>query len=104
MRGINQAKINFWIENHKAAEVYPSGIRSYCKEQNISLTMYYKWKKRIAVIKAKELRPVFLPVQIKESKKPINTEPIASSKDIANILPEAKWLAEVLAHFVRGLR
>jgi hypothetical protein len=99
MRRVSQVKIDFWSKHHKAAEIHPAGIGSYCNEQKISSTMYYKWKKKIALVRSKELKPVFLPVEIKEAKNSI--EMVALLKKRHAILPEAKWVAEVLSHLIR---
>ena len=102
MRRVSQVKIDYWSQHYKAAEVHPGGIGSYCEEQNLSMTMYYKWRKKIALVKSRELKPVFLPVQITEPR--ISIESKSSSKDRETDLPEARWLAEVLSHLVRSLR
>ena len=102
MRRVSQAKIDFWSQHHRAAEIHAAGIGSYCNEQKISMTMYYKWKKKIALEKSKELKPVFLPVQIKEIKN--LKEHGKNSKEPASILPDAKWVAQVLSHLIRELR
>lgn len=102
MRRVSQAKIDFWSQHHTAAEIHPAGIGSYCNEQKISMTMYYKWKRKIALVKSKELKSAFLPVQIKEFKN--SNEIGASSKEREGILPDAKWLAQVLAHLILELR
>ena len=102
MRRVSQVKIDFWNQHHRAAEIHTGRIGSYCEEQNLSMTMYYKWKRKIALVKSKELKPVFLPVQIKELKTSIESK--SSSQAREPDLAEARWVAEVLSHLVRSLR
>jgi len=102
MARVSEVKIEYWSQHHKAAEIYPGGISSYCEEQKLSQTMYYKWKRKIALLKSKESKTVFLPVQVKEAQS--SRESFVTPKDRETILPEAKWVAEVLTHLIRGLR
>jgi hypothetical protein len=94
MQATNINKINSWREHIAAAGKYPAGITAYCKEHNISVTMYYKWKVKL---RHGEKPSAFLPVAVSAPQVPLELR--------SNIqgLPEAQWVAEVMLHLIRGL-
>lgn len=97
MRSSNQSKIKFWSDHIAAAAVHSAGIAPYCKDHGLSLTMYYKWKTRL--LKAAVEKPsVFLPVTVAAA--PVTEESKLRSRE----LPNAQWVAEVLAHLLRTLQ
>ena len=100
-----KGKIEYW-KNHVAnAKAHPGGIGGYCRENGIKSSVYYSWRQ---VIKnefageelvlpreVKRAKPSFIPVMIAESP---DSEPQRVSK-----LPDARWVAEVMLHLLRGL-
>lgn len=98
---------NFEIwKNHIAnAKAHPSGVAAYCEENNIKSSVYYGWRQVIknaatnsdfeSLAVPKQTTPSFYPVEISEAL----TENLKSFPG----LPDARWVAEVMLHLLRGL-
>ena len=97
MRTSSNSKIKFWSDHLAAAAVHSAGVGSYCKEHGLSLTMYYKWKTKLQKATVEKPSAVFLPVTV--AAKAMTVEPKLNT----HALPDAKWVAEVLAHLLRTL-
>lgn len=96
MRATNQYKIKFWTEHLAAAASYSKGIGAYCSEHGLSVTMYYKWKVKLAQVKPTKM-PAFLPIAVSTP-----TE-FRKANTKFHELPEARWVADVMLHLIRGL-
>ena len=96
MRETNQDKVKFWSEHLAAAASYPQGIGAYCGEHGLSTTMYYKWKAKLAQAKSVKVG-AFLPVTVSTA-----TEFRGANTKVYD-LPEARWVAGVMLHLIRGL-
>ena len=99
MQTSNKNKVDFWNQHLLGAEAHGRGIGAYCEEHGLSKAMYYKWKKKLQAMKSVPSQiPSFLPVKIKEAK----SKPSDNSKTLD--LPDARWVAEVITHLIRGLK
>jgi hypothetical protein len=87
-------KIEFWIKHVAAAPLHEGGVGSYCKLHGLALASYYKWKVKVGRNQIKS-QPTFLPVTMA-------TPPRTQAEVVS--LPEARWVAEVLTHLIRGCR
>lgn len=100
--------IEFWRKHVDQSANHPVSKVEYCKENDLRFSTFFRWskrfkdelsvqKKRKPIINSKKERAVFLPVQITPEK--------ISSKEysIPSHLPDARWVAEVMLHLVRGI-
>jgi hypothetical protein len=74
------------------------GSSTFCKERNLELRNFYYWKNRITNATPKKVQKrvtPFLPVAIN------NTKTLAPES--SRSLPNAKWVAEFAAHFIKSL-
>ena len=98
-------KIEIWKNHVASAEAHAGGIGDYCREHGIKSSVYYSWRQ---VIKhefacedlvlpreVKRTKPSFIPVVIAEGSN--------SERQCATNLPDARWVAEVMLHLLRGL-
>lgn len=82
-----------WRERVEAAKSFRGSALSSCRAHNINANSFYNWRRRFAG-EAEKPRSSFVPVVV-HAERPAIMPPGAG-------LPEARWVAEVLSHFVRN--
>lgn len=55
-------KIKYWREMIRCQKKSKQDVESWCKENNVAVSSYYKWKKKLEM--AKDAEEPFLPVMI----------------------------------------
>ena len=103
-----QSRLEFWRAHVANADNFPAGVSAYCAEQGLKLSTYYGWRKLVGLgssvpkprkpKRIKKAQPSFLPVAVTSG--PVEVESMFQSMPK---LPEARWVAEVMLHLVRGL-
>mgnify|MGYP000505611406 CR=1 FL=1 len=101
-------KIELWRGHVTGAENHPESVTAYCKENGLSPSSYYQWRKlvkgadgntdkKLRPKKAKKVLSPFLPVEVEPA--------LVRSRVDSGIgcLPEARWAAEVMLYLMRGL-
>ena len=98
-------KIEFWRNHLVAAQSDPNGITAYCKLHGLRSATYYGWRKKlkvgisepkkVSIGRPKIPRSPFLPVAV--------SVPETKFQNRSPALPNAKWVAEVMLHLIRGL-
>jgi hypothetical protein len=94
MNRVQLDKLKIWEKHIEEAESFAGG---YCKSQGLNLSTYYHWRDKLSSPKVKstrESRSSFLPVVVASRE---------HSKASPAHLPDAKWVAEVMTHLIRGL-
>ncbi len=91
-------KIAMWEEHMLKAESFIGSNMRYCQEAGISKSQFGYWKNRLKEIKEKSSG---VPEQKSSNFIPVKIQPITMKKVS---LPEAKWLAEFLVHFMEGVK
>ena len=92
-------KIAIWEEHMLKAENFNGSNMRYCQENGISKSQFGYWKKRLKEIKEKSSVVIG---QKSSSFVPVKIQPISVPKAVG--LPEAKWVAEFLVHFMSAVR
>lgn len=85
-----------WQERLEAANVHPGGLAAYCRENQVSRSALDYWRKKIRKATLQRLnqpRP-FIPIEVLEAELRIANKPV---------LPDAKWVAEVILHLCAGM-
>lgn len=106
MEAKNNSKFEIWRQRVAAAEGHPLGVTAYLAEQGINSSTYYHWREQVnGGRRAKSLtskmklpkakKPIFLPVTVGATK--------MAQETYALRLPDAEWVAAVMAHLVRRL-
>lgn len=109
MQLTKEARINYWREHIKSAATYKTGIYGYGKENKISKSALYRWKKHFSDLNNKKFVPKKAVLKNKEHQSPflpiiVNTADLKTSNIILkNSLPDARWLAEVITYVLQGL-
>jgi len=85
-----QNKTEFWSQHFAAAKKFNGSRQSYCDTHGLKLATFYQWKKKIEGIARPRKRPAFLPAIIQESCPGVKNR----------ALPDARWVAEVMAHLI----
>jgi len=92
-------KIAYWEEHILKAENFNGSNMRYCHENGISKSQFGYWKNRLREIKeestvvAEPKSSNFIPVKV---------QPTQATKKAS--LPEAKWVAEFLFHFMSTIK
>ena len=104
MKQSSSEKLESWRGHVAAAESHAAGVTAYCAAEGLKISTYYSWRKFIKGSQGqskrrpkiqKTIRP-FLPVEIV---RPDNNE---AQRDFCD-LPDARWVAAVMVHLVRGV-
>ena len=95
---VHQQKVKIWEARFESFKTFPGTIESFCKTEKIAVSAFYKWRQKLSphvVLKRrKKTKSRFLPVVVSE----MSARPVEER----NHLPEARWVAEVMLHLVRG--
>ena len=86
--GVRTEKMEKWQNHMDAAAVFPGTFQYYCQDHGLSISTFQYWRKKLSNTKERAAAPAFVPIKLWAPKAP---------------LPEAQWVAEVLAHLIRGL-
>ena len=89
-------KIAIWEEHMLKAQNFNGSNMRYCQEVGISKSQFGYWKLRLKKLKARtseipEKASNFIPIEVR---------PLLSPKKVN--LPDAKWVAEFLVHFLNS--
>ena len=90
----SQSKIKFWSQHLVAAKEFDGSNQTYCDKNGLKLSTFYQWKREIEGVRRTRQRLSFLPAIVQESPREVKT----------CHLPEARWVAEVLAHLMAVTR
>lgn len=82
-----------WFNRVNMAKSFNGNGKAFCVSEGIDSSSFYYWRKRLS--QTQERMSAFLPVVINSNSSPEESD--------LTTLPEAKWLAEVLTHLIRGL-
>ena len=89
-----------WMEQVQQAEKRTGSLRSYCKEQGISVSAMKYWSRKLGKAEgSRSSSPCmsrFVPLQVDPA--PLEQDP---KKEV---LPDPRWVAEILLHLIRGAR
>ena len=97
-RKADPEKEQFWKTHILQSKAFDGSVIKYCESQGIAIHKFKYWKYELekrSSVKSTKPSP-FLPVQIKEPE----TKPRNSLK--TSDLPDARWVAEVITHLIRG--
>ena len=89
----DQSKFDFWSKHLADAKAFPGSKENYCKTHGLKLATYYQWKQRIQGLKKTPKPPSFVPAVVAERPRVVS----------APQLPNAAWVAEVMAHFLKTM-
>jgi hypothetical protein len=96
LKKTNQKAIQeVWAARIASAEAFDGTVAAYCRSNGINALSFYKWRRRLCE-GSKSVRSAFVPAVI--HREPATLAQVARRHD----LPDAKWIAEVLTHFVRA--
>ena len=93
MKRSRQEIARFWQQHIEAAKSFPGSAQQYCDAHEIQSASFYSWRKRLSGVRDHKAK--FLPVIISESERP--------AEQSERALPNAQWVAEVMAHLIRRL-
>ncbi len=80
-----------WSNHLAAAAAHAGGVRTYCREQNISSSRFYYWKKKLKGARREIAASAFAAVEV-----------IRPTLRSSASLPDPKWLAEFLRAYAGG--
>ena len=78
-----------------AADAFKGTAVAYCRAHDIDVNCFYAWRKRLESRVGVASRSPFVPAVI-------DVSPAEQSNRLSR-LPDAQWVAEVMAHLVRRL-
>ena len=84
-----------WAARIAAAEAFDGTVAAYCRSNGFSALSFYKWRRRLRG-ESKSVNSAFVPAVVHRELPP------AAQIARRHELPDAKWVAEVLTHFVRS--
>jgi len=84
-----------WRDRIAAADAFNGTAVAYCRAHDIDVNCFYAWRKRLKSRVLLPTRSSFLPAVIDVS--------LAEQNNRLKQLPDAQWVAEVMAHLVRRL-
>jgi hypothetical protein len=96
-----EERLQFWSEHSRKFAASAQTLQSYCAEQKISHHTFSYWRaelKRVHGTKsaAKKSQSKFVPIRIAEP------PPVHQTTIQIRELPDAKWVADFMRHFLRG--
>ncbi len=77
----------FWQKHVLLASQHAEGSVGYCREHGLDVVQLYKWRS-----------------QLKKVSRPLKPFARVEVVDLKPKLPEAKWVAEFVHHFLRGAK
>ena len=95
MKRSRQEVEKFWKQHIEAAKSFSGSVQKYCDANGIESASFYSWRKRLSSVARDPDYAKFLPVIISDS----DRRSAASER----ALPNARWVAEVMLHLIRGL-
>ena len=96
MKKTNQiANQEVWAARIAAAEAFDGTVAAYCRSNGINALSFYKWRRRLRE-ESNSVNSAFVPAVVHHESAP------AAQVARRHELPNAKWVAEVLTHFVRS--
>ncbi len=97
MKRTHLENVKFWQQHIESAKSFPGSIHAYCRAQKIDSSSFYQWRKKLSIQQGSRCtKPEFVPVVVSRR------EDDASAMSMSS--PEARWVAEFVAHLVRGLQ
>jgi hypothetical protein len=95
MKKTNPSKSEqLWRERIASADAFDGTAVAYCRANDIDVNCFYSWRKRLKFRIGISTRSPFVPAII-------DVPPVEHNNPAQ--LPDAQWIAEVLAHLVRRL-
>lgn len=85
-----RAKQEEWQKRLAEAQTHPNGAKGYCRENGLSHSTLFYWKKKLQ--KKSVMKPAFSRVQV------------VAKKTEDKRLPDPKWLAEFLLALSEGMQ
>jgi len=111
MKTRDQGKIEYWRGHVAGAESFERGVGAYCQTQGLKLSTYYGWR-RILQKGARSPRSLKPPRSLEKNQQSFVPMKILCEGDrrgspafaptVRPTLPDARWVAEILTHLVRG--
>ncbi len=96
---VHQEKVKLWETRFESFKTFHGTIKDFCKSEKVAVSAFYQWRQRlfprIAIKRRKKPKSRFLPVVVSEMP--------AVRVERKNELPDARWVAEVMGHLIRGL-
>ena len=92
-------KLKYWQDHMTKATAFPGSNARYCLEAGISKNLFGYWKTRL-----KQSRPRDQDGQKVSISKFVPVEIYSSPVTSKGHLPDAKWVAEFLIHFMGGVK
>ncbi|MGZ3745502.1 MAG: IS66 family insertion sequence element accessory protein TnpA [Pseudobdellovibrionaceae bacterium] len=94
----NQEKLKLWTEHVKKASIYNGSLKQYCRQENISSSTLSYWRDKLGKgISKSSQTSKFIPVVVAPSSR-------LDQKGPQQILPNPKWVAEIILHVYGGLK
>jgi transposase-like protein len=90
--------VSFWQEMVSKSKVYSGSIRQFCKENRLSEKAFYEWRRQLEASQEEGLQDRFVKVHI-DQEQGKDSGPQSRSA----LLPDAKWVAEFVREFLKGL-
>jgi transposase-like protein len=90
-----------WRRHMAGVEAYDGSVVGYCKEHGLQTSSYYYWRRIFFESSQKQDLQSFVPVVVKPEKSVSRTESLKENRP--HPLPDAKWVAEVIANLIRGV-
>lgn len=94
----NQEKLKVWTEHVKKASIYNGSLKEYCRQESISSSTLNYWREKLGKgISKPSQTSKFIPVVVAPPSK-------LEQKERQEILPNPKWVAEIILHVYGGLK
>jgi hypothetical protein len=105
MKTPNQDKLEYWRNHLDKSKLYPEGIQAYCEANALAISAYYKWRRKILNLNSaktisKKIRSPFSPVVVSSTE--VKNQKF-TQQSIGRVLPDGKWVAEIITNVIRGL-
>jgi hypothetical protein len=95
--GVHLAKV--WRARIEAAESFPGGVQAYCVKEGLHTTPLYRWKRRFSEEKQTSHGSSKFAALVVSKK----ADPDFQSQRPMSMLPDPRWVAEILIYISRGL-
>lgn len=93
-------KIAIWEEHMLKAQNFNGSNMAYCQEVGLSKSQFGYWKIRLKELRAKTQEASRTLEQESSAFIPVEIRSMPTPKKVS--LPDAKWMAEFLVHFINS--
>ena len=91
MKSINESKRQIWRSHVEGAKKFSGSVEDYCRSKQITTQSFYYWKSKFTEEAGLSVLSSFIPIEVTRSVQPT-----------ALLLPDPRWLAELIQHLQSG--